>query len=721
MPTFLLSRSLRGRLPVFVLSAAISTAVLFGQAPPGKAVAGTAPQAAAGQPDRQFPPLTFKVEVNYVEVDATVTDAQGRFVGNLQKGDFEVLEDGKPQSVATFGVVNVPVEYAEAPLFVSRPIEPDVQTNVRPFDGRVYLIVLDELHTSPLWTPRVRAAARQFVEREMGANDVAAVVSTGGTAAQEFTSNRRLLAAAIDKFMGRSLRSATLNKIDDYNRMRSMQMTGDRAPRDTDEQERAYYARETLDSVRRVSEFLAGVRGRRKALLFFSEGIDYNIVDVFNNPSGAEIRDEMNDLVAAATRANVSIYPIDPRGLTDVGIDAGESTSIPVDVDPSLGLTLGSMRDELRFQQDSLRTLADETGGFAAINSNDFASAFNRIRDENSTYYVLGYYPTNDRFDGRFRKIQVRVNKPGLQVRARKGYVALRNKPSAAAPITAKEGTSPRLRETLNSPLPISGLHMQVFAAPFRGTAPNASVAIVLHTDGRDLKFTERSGRFEDAIEVSVVAIDDSGKIKNAIRQKMDMPLKPESRDVVSRSGVRIVSRLDLPPGKYQLRVAALDAGSQASGSVFYDLEVPNFNDGPLSMSGVVLTSSLAAQGPAVGIGSEDPLRSALPAPPTVAREFQAVEELAVLAEVYDNRASTPHKVTIATTIRSDDGREVFRIEDERSSAELEGGRGGYGYTARVPLKGLAPGLYVLTVSARSTLGKPVTVSRDVQIRVVGG
>jgi VWFA-related protein len=683
-----------------------------------------APQAQAGSPavqaDRQFPPLTFKAEVNYVEVDAIVTDQQGRFVGDLSKGDFQVLEDGKPQGLANFWLVNVPVEYAEAPLFVSQPIEPDVTTNAKPFDGRIYLIVLDDLHIAAEWTPRVKTSAKRLVQ-QMGANDVAAVVNTGGTTegSQEFTGSKRLLSAAIDKFMGKGLRSATLNKLDDYNRSRGLPTGVSSAPRDIDEHQRAYNARATLSSLRNLSEFMSGVRGRRKALVLFSSGIGYDILDVFNNQYASDIRGETREAIAAATRSNVSIYSVDPRGLTDV--DMMGLTGVDPAMDPSLRLDASGMRDELRNEQDSLRVLAEETGGFAALNSNDYSSAFNRMRDENSNYYLLGYYPTNDRRDGRFRKIEVRVNRPGLQVRARKGYAAPRGKAAAPAAAAGKDKPSPLLREAMDSPLPLSGLRLSMSAAPFKGTAPNASVAIVLRADGASLKFTEREGRFEGSLEVSIVAVDRNGKIRNATRQKVDMPLRPQTHALVAQTGISAVARIDIPPGKYQLRVAALDGGSQLAGSVYYDMEVPDFNAGPLSMSGVVLTSSRAAATPVVGLAADDALRQMLPGPPTVAREFRPDEELAVMAEVYDNEGKTPHKVSIATTIRSDDGREVFRIADERSSSELQGARGGYGYTARVPLKGLAPGLYVLKVEARSTLGRGPTASRELQIRVTAG
>ncbi|HEX8028604.1 MAG TPA: hypothetical protein VF491_09090, partial [Vicinamibacterales bacterium] len=120
-------------------------------------------QAQAAQP--QQPPITFRAEVNYVEVDARVLDRDGKFITGLQAGDFQVFEDGKPQKVTAFSLVNIPLERAERPLFASKPVEPDVRTNMQAADGRVYVIVLDDLHTAALRSQRVKIAARQFIER----------------------------------------------------------------------------------------------------------------------------------------------------------------------------------------------------------------------------------------------------------------------------------------------------------------------------------------------------------------------------------------------------------------------------------------------------------------------------------------------------------------------------------------------------------------------------
>jgi VWFA-related protein len=672
------------------------------------------------QPDRQMPPVTFRVEINYVEVDAIVVDRQGEFVGDLKADDFQVFEDGKAQKVSNFGLVQIPVERAEAPLFVRQPIEPDVQSNVQPFNGRVYLLVLDELHTDALHTPWVRTAAKKFIQTAIGDNDVAAVVSTQGSANQDFTGNKRLLMAAVDRFMGKSLQSATLNKIDNYNMLRNRPSgVGTDTPRDTDDLQRTFNASATLRTLEQLSDFMAGVRGRRKALVLFSEGIDYDITDPINNQGASQVMQESSDAIAAATRANVSIYSVDPRGLSALAGMGADTMGPPADADPNLKLNAQGMQDEFRLQQDSLRVLADQTGGFASLNSNDFAAAFDRIQKDNSSYYVLGYYPSNDRRDGRFRKIEVKLNRPGLEVRARRGYVAPRGRPPATKAVEAKEGTPPVLAELLSSPLPIPGLRLTAFAAPFRGAANAASIALVVQADGRDFSFKEKDGKLDDTLELSVVAVDEqAGKVKGGVRNTLVMPLKPETQARLAKTGLRLTARFDLPPGRYQLRIGALEVNGGRAGSVHYDLEVPDFSAAPLTMSGVVLTSTLA--GTTVSANADAEFARVLPGPPTVSREFSSREEIALIAEIYDNQGRTPHKVDIKTSLRSDDGRELFKQEDERSSTELGGGRGGYGYTARVPLKGLSPGLYVLRVEARSRLGRDVSVSRDVQIRVTG-
>src|SRR3954454_7515184 len=218
------------------------------------AVAITADQ----NPPSQGP--TFRVRVDYVEVDIVVTDKQGNLVRDLKKEDFQVLEDGKAQSITNFTTVDIPVERADRPLYEDSPIEPDVKTNERPFEGRVYVMVIDDLHTRFGRTNRVKVAAKQFIERRLGANDLMAVVHTSGAsdASQEFTGNKRLLLAAVDKTHGRKLDSATANKTREYNNTQSIRQQGDPL-NDPDGHELDFNARNTLDTLRQVSEWFGSV------------------------------------------------------------------------------------------------------------------------------------------------------------------------------------------------------------------------------------------------------------------------------------------------------------------------------------------------------------------------------------------------------------------------------------------------------------------------------
>ena len=174
-------------------------------------------------PGAQQPPVTFRLEVNYVEVDAVVTDENGDFVDDLKVDDFEVLEDGESQEVTAFSRIRIPVERPTRLLFSNRQIEEDVSTNRRPFDGRVFVLALDDLHTTPLQTSYVKRAATEFIEQYLGANDLVSVIFTSGRtdAAQGFTGNQRLLLEAVDRFAGRAARSSVLTRSDTYYRLLS--------------------------------------------------------------------------------------------------------------------------------------------------------------------------------------------------------------------------------------------------------------------------------------------------------------------------------------------------------------------------------------------------------------------------------------------------------------------------------------------------------------------
>jgi VWFA-related protein len=661
--------------------------------------AGQSPQ----PPTPQSP--TFRADVEYVEVDALVTDQKGAFVRGLTQDDFEVFEDGKRQTIATFSVVDIPVERADRPLFARAPLEPDVFSNERPFDGRVYVMVLDDLHVSFARTARVKSIARQFIERRLGANDLMAVIFTRGRAqdTQEFTSNKRLLLGSVDKFSGAKVPSPALAR-------QSSPLS-----RDDNEQERAYNTRSMLATLRQAAEWFGGVRGRRKTLVLMSEGSDNDLLDILRGPTaasnpGASLQFDVQDALAAMARANVSIYAIDPRGLTGVDEDAVAAAVDGVSPDDSAADAVRSLGRDLKISQDNLRQLAEESGGFASVNRNDFATAFDRIVQDNSSYYALAYYPPSVKRDGKFHRIEVKVKRPGMNVRARRGYTAPRGKPSTKK--VNMGGMAPEVFEAINNPLQVSGLGMRVFSAPFKGPAPNASVLVGVELRGRDLGLEANT-----RVEVSLLAVEARGKSYGPLNAGMTMNLREETRGLVARSGLRVLNRMELPPGRYRVRVAARDTGKASVGSVMADLEVPDFHKQPLTISGIVLTS--LASGAMATAKADEELKGVLPAPPVGARTFARDDEIALFAEVYDNTATQSHKVEIVTKVLTDEGSELFKSEEVRDSSELQGARGGFGYAARVPVSDFPEGPYVLSVEARARIGSQPSATRQIQFRVV--
>ena len=649
---------------------------------------------AGGLAGQQAPP-PFRVEVNYVEVDAMVTDRDDRFVDDLAQEDFHVFEDGKAQNIATFSFVDLPIE-RRASSSPEPDVDPDVSVNARPRPGRLYLFVLDDLHTSSLRTPLVRAAARQFVERHLGADDLVSVVQTGGTTetTQDFTSSQARIVRAIDSFTGRKLRSPTLDALESH-RPQTVK--------------RAQDARAALLTIRRLADSLASVQGRRKALVYFSEGLDAEIDDYINNRDAASVSSAVRETVSSATRANVVIYSVDPRGLTSLGDELMDAQGVPIN--PHVNLGPASLLAELNHSQDSLRILAEQTGGFAALDGNALQQAFDRITVDNSRYYVLGYYSTNQRRDGRFRTIEVRSRRPGLKIQARRGYLGPSDN-SSSRKRSDRDG-SPELRAALDRALPTGGLSLRATATAFKGAGPGATVVVAIETSARELAFANKNGRFENVIELSLAAVDGKGTVREHSHRALTVDLGPDAYRRATEAGLRLLSTLSLPPGRYQLRTAAREAGSGTLGSVFHDVDVPDFAGAPLSMSGLVLTSVAGTTTPTLRVDQKE---VPLPALPSTTRDFTSKDELVLFAEIYD-RATVPHAVDVTAIVRTGDGREVFRHHQE-SASDGSNAAGGFGYVARIRLEELPPGDYVVTVDAESRLSNGGRATRQVPFRI---
>ena len=285
-------------------------------------------------------------------------------------------------------------------------------------------MVLDDLNVAPLRTGIVRKHAREFIEQHLGPNDLDRGVVTSGRkdAAQEFTSDPALLLRAVDRFIGQRMQSAESQRIDDY--FQSLALSGldtrENTGKDPQDEavvpnlltrmqsfdpsnlERGQRAVGVLKTVRSLSEYLEGVRGRRKALLWFSEGHRLPDERGLQLESGQRDHVATRDAITAAARANVNVFSLDPRGLIGMTTDfvdnmrAGAPDVMGTDRNRPVGTPASgtqALLGEMRLTQDSLRTMAEGTGGFAAVDTNSFAEAYNRITDANSRYYLLGYAP----------------------------------------------------------------------------------------------------------------------------------------------------------------------------------------------------------------------------------------------------------------------------------------------------------------------------------------
>ena len=729
-------------------------------------------RAQAPRDSQSSPTVTFQVEVDYVDVDVVVTDEQGNFIRDLARDDFELLEDGKPVKIDTFSVVELPVERQDQAAFGGRAIVEDVRSNRSTLAGRFYVIVLDDMGTSPLRSQYVIKAARQFVQQHFASNDTAAVVYTSGRRerAQEFTSDRRLLLASIDKFMGTKLRSSTLDKLDGYYMQKALAeglaaqnngepvdpsssqareanpfSRGEGYPNrtyDMNDMERGQRALGVLGQIKNYAEFLANVRGRRKAMVLFSEGIDYSTNDIFAAHDATTVLGAMRDAVAAAARANVNIFTVDPRGLvglTSEYIELNQSNADLFNIgarDPRYGMQpQTALLAEMRLTQDSLRTLSEETGGLASIDVNSFSTAFNRIVQANSLYYMLGYYPPNHPNDGKFHKIDVRFKRPGLRVLARRGYASPRARELSSrerqriererlARTKGADQTSSELRAMLDSPIQQSGVMIDVQAAAFKNTPRSASVALAIEVDATRLQFAPQkdTGTFANTVELSLYGINAQGKPLQGLRTALDLTLRPETHQRVKQHGLRANPRIELPPGRYQMRIGVRESGAGGMGTVFYDLDVPDFARGRLNMSGLLVTAPSAQR--ALAVQADQVAGKLLPGPATSRRSFSSSDVLALYAEVYENTSSgPPRRVDVTTRLIDETGRDVSVAHEvlERGPSASSDKSATFVVSRQLPLRDVGPGRYLLRVEAqlRGETGGDSSVARETSLTIV--
>ena len=652
-----------------------------------------------------------------------VVDSSGNFVSNLNQEDFEVLEDGKPQEIATFRLVDIPVVPVRTGVERVPFAAPDVRSNEAPEEGRIFVLVLDDLHTSPNRSPTVQRVARDFIEKWMKEGDWVAITNTSGRAdaSHGFTNNRLSLLNSIDKFMGRKLRPLYEERIAVLEQVQQG-MAPDEATLQmrAAEREHGHQARTAILHLRSVAEGLSTIQGRRKAIVFVSEGIAYNINDVMNTSSADAIVNDVQQAIGSAGLSNVAFYALDVRGL---GAGQGESVMSSQSAGslaqnaprPSAGARnpgqyrdweilveegsrgILSRQEEVERSKDSLRVLSNETGGIPIVNENDLEDGLRRIVDDSSHYYLLGYYPTHDLADGKFRRIEVRVKTPGLTVRTRKGYVA-------SQPTDVETAEAKPLEDALTSALPASGIPLRVFAAPIELDRKKALVPVIVEASIDGFRFTETNARISDRIDIAYMVLDQRGKAIENLTRSFDLTVRPEVRELLLKDGFRTMTVLELEHGSYQLRVGVHERGANRTGSVHYQLDVPERKKDAPVMGGLFLTSRRNSEVP-VAARDEDRIRVALI--PTTRRRFAPDDEITFYAETYKaTKKDKQTDLTIETQIRGSGGEIVYTSTEPSDITESSSKR--LVSESRFDLSKLPPGQYVLELSVRDADGTPL-------------
>ena len=597
----------------------------------------------AAQQPPQVP--TFRTSIDIVRLDVSVLDRQRNPIRNLKQGDFTVLVDGVEQPIVAFEPVEIaPIDHSLAPW--TRAVASDVRDNLVG-EPRIFIIVIDDASTphSDLWMWRTgRELARSVVD-EMRPGDLAAVTYTfNGRHAQDLTSDRAKLLAAIEK----------------YTPQAGLPMAG-RMVQDT--------LRNLFTAMRQRTI------GGRAAVMWISTGavnverlrLDRGFGERVEN--AYSLITEVNELAREARVSNLPVYGFSIAGLMAPG--------------PTWGISPVHYR-QADAGNEVLRYIADRSGGRAVYNTNAPVRRVPEVMNELSAYYVLGYratYPTDDR---KTRRLRIKVNHPDAQVFPddRPMLPVPQRKPPKMTPETP-------LLLAMSDILPQRGIPLRVAVAPVAtDTKSRAAVALALGVEhpapGEPL--TER-------VDVLTRIFTPDGEPVTRLAHTADIKWVPS--ETSSREGqYEVLSRLDLKPGRYLLRTSVHSASRNKTGSVYADLTIPDFRKEPLSMSGVVLSAT-----PGVRAVPKDAVATLLPVVPTAEREFSGSQTVNALVRLYQAEKKAAQPVVFRATITDAVGLDVWSHADTVPASRFDARRAA-DVTFAVPLDKLADGEYLMTITA---------------------
>lgn len=629
-------------------------------------------------PAAQAPPQ-LKTRVDLVTIDVTVLDRNRRPVTGLSAGDFILLEDGKPQAVAAFDEISVEAsEPATAAWLKSPPV--DVAAN-RHDESRLFVLVIDDatLPMDPYMVRRAKEMATAFIEG-LGPTDLAAVVFTRDNRnAQDFTRDRARLIAAANRLSGGFVGGAVPSD-------RAGLRPGAAAPVVMDSK---YYL-SSLNTLGRVAEYLEAVPMRRKIVAYLSIGVPVSSSDaaqVTSAGGGSLIEGEIQQALVAslrrtidrAQRANVAIYGLDPAGLD--GLEVWNRRGLV----PDPGL----------FTQ-SLLTLANATGGHAFVNTNDFKPGIATLFEETKSYYLLAYAPAPPPQPGDYRRVEVKVRKPGLDVVSRKGFFASRQGEPSAEPLSGGI-------KAISGVLPDPDLPLRGIAAPLLQADGTTAVAITLALDPAALKAT-----VGDALEIFTHLFDPEGRPRGDFEQK--------ARLCASPGWCELTSLIAAKPGRHAVRIGVKHVPSGRTGSVYLDVEVPDFAKRALTVSGLMVEAT-----PPLARATDDRVRALIPIVPTTRREFAATDKATLLFRVHQRPDRTAKEVTRTLRVINARDEEVVSLTETIPASSFAKGAAEQRLT--LPLEKLAPGRYLVAVTVAATGGEALErqLSFTVRSSVSGG
>ena len=613
----------------------------------------------------------FRAKTELLQLDVTVLDKKGVPVRGLTKDDFTLLEDNKPQTIQGFTAVDLPDRKIGGPAWGDR-VASDVTSNEIE-NARIFVLVIDDglsmgVSGPPPGTPDggaialMKDGAEAFL-KSLGPLDLAAVLFTQRTSfSQSLTADKAKLMAAI-----RAFPSAGGGDLLPKYMLNPKTGQGLVIVPGTECLGRVH----ALGAMEGLMKVLSSLPDRRKAIVYFGGMLPWA-----HEPDTCTVYQRWRDLFALAQQTNVTINPVDTMGLRAGG-------------------TVGPWA--------TYGAAAENTGGRAVFGSNDLKPGLERIRIENSSYYLLAYSPTKGLEDGTFRRLTVKVkDRPDVEIVARRNYWAPRVRPADEP----KPPPPPPEIEAMAGILPKADLKLRATAAAFAGPGPErAVVAIAL-----GIKQPPLLARTPENVEIILKAFSANGDASGSDTQMIPITV-PAARADAELSRYEILARMELPrPGRYELRLSAKSSISGTTGAVYVDVDVPDFSRARLSLSGLVL-NALPAPGP---VAPARGLADVTPLAPTSERTFAPADLVTAFVRVYQGGNDALAPVTMKVRIADEADRAVHE-KSETLAPERFGPARAAEYQVRLPLAELKPGRYLFALQV--SVGK-TTASRETAFSV---